>query len=137
MSRIAPRRLAPGLIAAIVALALAACGAAPAKARLAQTVDGLTITLEQTATPKLNATEQLVVTLTDAEGRPVDGADVYVDLTMLTMPMGTNRPIAEAQGEGRYLASTAYTMTGEWEVTVFATVDGVERKAVFKIMAIE
>ena len=116
---------------------LAACGQAAAPARLAQTVDGLTITLEATASPKLNAAEQLTVTLADAQGQPVDGADVYVDLTMPAMPMGTNRPIAEPEGQGRYRANSAYTMSGDWDVTVVATVAGKEHRAVFKITAIE
>ncbi len=127
------------LAIALLALFLTACGpaAAPPAPRLQQVVDGLTIGLEATQSPKLNASEQLVVILTDAQGQPVDGADVYIDLTMPAMPMGTNRPIAEAQGQGRYLAQTAYTMSGEWEVTVVATVEGKEYRALFPISAVE
>lgn len=122
----------------LILLALSACGpVAPPVERLEQTVDGLTIGLEATTSPRLNASEQLIVTLADAQGQPIDGADVYVDMVMTTMPMGVNRPIAEPQGEGRYLVSTAYTMLGEWDVTVVATVDGEERRAVFKITAVE
>ncbi len=133
------RRLPATLMLALLTLlALAACGPAAAPpTRYEQTVDGLTIALEASASPRLNASERLLVTLTDAQGQPVDGADVYIDLDMPAMPMGTNRPIAEPQGEGRYLASTAYTMVGEWELTVVAEVDGVERRAVFTITAIE
>jgi hypothetical protein len=127
------------LVIALLALMLTACGpaAAPPPPRLQQIVDGLTIGLEATASPKLNASEQLIVVLIDAQGRPVEGAEVYVDLTMPAMPMGTNRPIAEAQGQGRYLAQTAYTMTGDWEVTVVATVEGKEHRAMFPITAVE
>ncbi|HMQ30219.1 MAG TPA: FixH family protein [Chloroflexaceae bacterium] len=134
------RRPAPALLAlALLALvALAACAPADRPpARYEQTVDGLTIGIEATESPRLNASERLLVTLTDAGGRPVDGADVYVDLDMPAMPMGTNRPIAEPQGQGRYLASTAYTMLGEWELTVVAEVDDREHRAVFEITAVE
>lgn len=102
-----------------------------------QVVDGLTIGLEGTASPQLNASEELIVVLTDDQGQPVDGADVYIDLIMPAMPMGINRPIAEPQGNGRYRAGTAYTMVGAWELTVVATVDGVERRATFAITAVE
>lgn len=131
--------LAPTLLVlALSAIALSACGpAAPPVERLEQTVDGLTIGLEATTSPRLNASEQLVVTLADAQGQPIDGAEVYVDMVMTTMPMGINRPIAEPQGQGRYLVSTAYTMLGEWDVTVVATIDGTEHRAVFKITAVE
>lgn len=134
----APATLALALLALLALLAMAACGSPAAPpARYEQTVDGLTIALEATESPRLNASERLLVTLTDAQGRPVDGADVYVDLDMPVMPMGTNRPIAEPQGEGRYLASTAYTMVGEWELTVVAEVDGEEHRAMFEITAVE
>ncbi|MEI8165657.1 MAG: FixH family protein [Chloroflexales bacterium] len=122
----------------LVLAALTACGTpTPAPARFTQTVDGLTISLEATASPKLNTNEYFTVTLTDAQGKPVDGADVYLDLTMLTMPMGTNRPVAEAQGQGRYLAASAYTMLGEWQITVFAKVAGVAHQAIFKLTVAE
>lgn len=131
--------LGPLYLALAIGLTLlGACApAAPPPLRQEQTVDGLTIGLEANGSPKLNASEQLVVTLADAQGRPVDGADVYIDLTMPAMPMGTNRPIAESQGMGRYLASTAYTMSGDWELTVVVEIDGVERRAMFALTAVE
>jgi hypothetical protein len=132
------RCLRAALVIAL-AIALAACGQAAAlpAPRLAQQVDGLTIGLDATTSPKLNASERLLVTLLDEQGRPVEGADVYVDMLMPAMPMGTNRPIAEPQGQGRYLASTAYTMDGDWDVTVVATVAGKEHRATFKITAVK
>jgi nitrogen fixation protein FixH len=116
----------------VALVALAACSSAPTTIRQEQTVDGITIVLETSAAPKLNASEELVVTLTDAQGQPIDGADVYLDLTMTTMPMGTNRPEANALGQGRYTVRTAYTMLGEWDITVVAEVMGVEHQALFK-----
>jgi hypothetical protein len=115
-----------------ILLLLAACGAAPAPLREEQLVDGVVVGLEASASPPLNASQELIVTLADEDGRPIDGADVYLDLTMLAMPMGTNRPEAEPLGEGRYRARTAYTMTGDWEITVVADVAGAERRAVFR-----
>jgi nitrogen fixation protein FixH len=87
--------------------------------------------LEASASPLLNASQELIVTLADEGGRPIDGADVYLDLTMPAMPMGTNRPVAEPLGEGRYRARTAYTMSGEWEITVVAEIAGAEHRALF------
>lgn len=40
------------------------------------------IALEAVAAPKMNDTQELIVTLTDASGAPVEGADVYLDLDM-------------------------------------------------------
>jgi nitrogen fixation protein FixH len=122
---------------ALLAL-LSACGqtAAP-PSHLAQQVDDIVIGLDATASPRLNASETLIVTLSDAQGQPIEGADVYVDLLMTAMPMGTNRPIAEPQGQGRYRASTAYTMDGAWDVTVVASIKGKEYRATFTITAVK
>jgi hypothetical protein len=110
---------------------LAACGVAPAPLREEQLVDGIVIGLEASPSPPLNTSQELLVTLADEAGRPIDGADVYLDLTMPAMPMGTNRPEAAPEGEGRYRARAAYTMAGDWEIAVFVELDGVERRAVF------
>lgn len=53
-----------------------------------QTVEGITIALKSVAAPKMNDAQELVVTLTDEQGLPVEGADVYLDLEMPAMPMG-------------------------------------------------
>lgn len=119
-------------------LALIACGpTAPATASQTQTVDGLTIALEAAATPRINDSQTFVITLTDAQGQPVDASEVYLDLTMPEMPMGTNRPIADREGPGRYSTSTAYTMSGRWEITVVASVAGTEHRALFEIQVAE
>ncbi len=103
----------------------------PDTLRQEQTVNGLTIILDGVNQPQINQTQRFVVTLRDAQGRGIDGADVYLDLDMPAMPMGTNRPEAEPLGNGVYTASTAYTMSGEWTVTVVATVNGSEYRATF------
>ena len=132
------KRLAHATVCALLGvLFLAACGAPSNLTHFKATADGLTIALEVTASPKINTSEPFIVTLTDAQGQPVEGADVYLDLTMPAMPMGTNRPVAEPQGAGRYLASSAYTMTGEWSITVFVEAAKVEHRALFKLTANE
>lgn len=94
-------------------------------------VDGVVVGLETSASPPLNTSQELIVTLFDEQGQPIDGAGVYLDLTMPAMPMGTNRPVAEPLGEGRYRARTAYTMAGDWEIIVVAEIAGAEHRAVF------
>lgn len=107
----------------------------PALAPLAapQTIDGLTIGLE--APPKPNSTDAQtwIVSLNDAAGAPVDGADVYIDLVMTTMEMGQNKPLATPLGGGRYQMQGIYGMGGAWRVDVHAKVAGKERVAPFPI----
>ena len=94
-------------------------------------IDGLTITLATAATPKLLESQEFVITLTDAQGNGVDSALVYLDFDMVMEKMGTNQPIAEPLGNGSYKATSVYTMSGEWLVTLFAEVKGKERRATF------
>lgn len=78
------------------------------------------------------ANQDFLVTLRNGQGQPVDGADVYLDLSMPTDDMGINRPVAEPLGKGVYRASSVFTMIGPWVVQVVATVDGREYRALFE-----
>jgi nitrogen fixation protein FixH len=103
-----------------------------------QVVDGVTIGLAAVDIPEVNSAFELVVNLADAQGAPIDGASVYIDLTMPAMPMGTNTPVAEPLGQGQYRAgNVVMDMAGEWELEVVAEIDGAEHRAVFTRTAVE
>lgn len=122
--------------AVLMCLALAACGqsatpAASSTVRQQQIVDGLTITLEMAAQPELNQPQLFIITLSDAQARPVDDADVYLDLEMSEHPMGSNKPIATPRGAGTYDLQAVFTMNGPWTITVVAERDETVYQAVF------
>ena len=122
------------LVAWCVALvALTGCGSTDAASGNIQTktVDGLTIALEAPPAPKLLDQATFTITLTDATGKPIDGADVYVEMVMTTMPMGSNKPVANAAGSGKYTAQGTFDMTGDWNLTVHANVQGKDHAALF------
>lgn len=123
-----PLRAALGAL--ILASLLAGCGSPAATVRR-QTVEGLTIALEEPSGPVVLDQATFTITLTDAGGKPVDGADVYIDMTMATMRMGTNRPVATAAGNGTYRAQGTYDMAGDWQITVHAAVGGKDHAATF------
>lgn len=103
-----------------------------------QVVDGVTIGLEAIDSPRVNAAQELFVTLADAAGNPIDDAAVFIDLTMPAMPMGTNTPVAEPLGDGRYRAgNVVMDMAGDWELEVVAEIAGREHRAVFTRVAVE
>ncbi|MCG8350632.1 MAG: FixH family protein [Chloroflexales bacterium] len=117
---------------------LTACGSPtdtvippPSTTRQEQTVDNLTISLETSTQPRVNQSQQFRIVLTDDQGNPIDRADVYLNLDMPAMPMGTNRPEAQPEGEGVYLVDAVYTMSGEWTITVVATVEEQEYRTIF------
>lgn len=126
---------AHGGLAVFICLLLTACArsAAPAASttRQQQVIDGLTITLEMASQPELNRSNHFVITLHDAQGQFVDDADVYLDLVMTEHPMGSNKPIATAQGAGAYDVEAAYTMSGTWAVTVVAEQEDKTYRATF------
>lgn len=126
---------AHGGVAVLLCLLLMACSQATAPAastvRQQQTVEGLTVTLELAAQPELNRPQHHLVTLTDAQGQFVDDAEVYLELEMTEHPMGTNQPIATAQGAGTYDVEAVYTMLGPWAIVVVAERDGKVYRATF------
>ena len=121
-----------------LALALAACGGTASNggppAGQTLTVDGITIGLQpQPAQAVVNQRQTWLVTLADAAGRPIENADVYLELDMPSMTMGQNNPLATPKGNGVYQAEGLYSMSGEWHVIVHAEVDGTDHPALFTI----
>jgi nitrogen fixation protein FixH len=129
------RRQLIGLALMLVLLALSSCGggtsATGPTVTQKQTVDQLAIALEGPGKPPLLKEQELVVTLSDAAGKPVDGARVWLALVMPTMQHSPNEPDAVAVGPGRYKVSALFTMVGNWNVEIHATVRGQEYIATF------
>lgn len=96
-----------------------------------QAVDGLNITLEMPVQPHVNQRQEIFITLADAQGTPINDADIYLVLDMTGHPMAKNQPIADAAGNGRYSTSAVYTMAGDWTIAVVANVRGQEHRATF------
>ncbi len=120
------------LVALIVLAACTSQGTLPAGYTTArQTIDSTMISFEHPERAVLLKEYELVVMLTDATGRPINNASVFLDLTMPAHPMGTNQPLADPLGGGRYRIRAAYTMDGEWIVKIHATISGREYVATF------
>lgn len=113
-----------------IAMLLAGCGK-PATTTQQQTADGLTIALELPQQAEVLKEYTLIVTLTDAGGKPVDGASVYFDMTMQAMAMAPQTPLADPLGNGRYGATTLFTMEGNWKIVVHADAGGKSHQATF------
>ncbi len=124
-----------GLAMLLALLGLSGCGGAGSTAgklvTQKQLVGQLTIALEAPEKPPLLAEQDLVIVLTDRAGQPVDGAEVWLALVMPTMRHSPNEPDAVAAGPGRYKASVLFTMVGNWNVEIHATVRGQEYIATF------
>jgi hypothetical protein len=56
--------------------------------------------------------------LLNTSQQPVTNAHVTLESAMETMDMGTDRTEAQSQGNGIYLASVQFSMSGPWRVQV-------------------
>ena len=97
-----------------------------------QSVDGLTIGLDHSSIVPINTDQELLITLHDELGNPVNDAVVALDLVMPEMPMGQNKPLADPLGDGRYKVHALYTMTGNWTLHVRVMHQGKEYVAIFE-----
>lgn len=87
---------------------------------LAQAAGPLSVewTLEKTRKP---LEREATLTVTNAQGQPVSGASIEVNVDMPSMPMMHKVPktIAEPAGEpGRYKARFTLEMAGEWAAQI-------------------
>jgi hypothetical protein len=121
----------------VMTLTLSACGGGSGRpgpnVTQRQVVDRLTIALERPAAPHLLDEQDLFVTLTGEDGKPVDGAEVWLGMLMPTMRMSPNEPDAIPAGAGRYRITALFTMAGNWNLEVHATIQRREHIAVFMI----
>ena len=115
-------------------LLMAACANQPALVTQSAQVDGITISIEHPPSAVLLQSYDLIIALKDANQQPIDGADVALDLVMPAMSMGANKPVAAPIGQGRYRITTAYTMEGDWIITVFVEVGSKRVQATFNQM---
>lgn len=113
-----------------LALILAAC--APSTANPDAGMPGgnnpVNITVATSPSPAMMGELELILTITDANGNPIEGAkvDVSVDHTDMT-GMGMSGPAAD-QGGGKYAINANFSMSGNWKLTVYVRKEGLDYK---------
>jgi hypothetical protein len=93
-----------------VFILLAACGSSD------KTVN---IEVESNPTPATVGDIELVFTLTNSNGDPIEGATVEVFADHIDMTGMDMSGAATEQGNGKYAIRANFRMTGNWKVTVF------------------
>ena len=106
----------------VLSVLLAACGGGTTPAAETSSKP-VTIKVESNPSPGGVGDAELVFTITDANGSPIEGArvDVSADHTDMT-GMGM-RGAATDQGAGRYSINANFSMTGNWKLTVYVRDD--------------
>jgi nitrogen fixation protein FixH len=116
-------------ISLLVALSvlLAACGSAATPADTGSSKQA-TIKLETNPTPAVKGDVELIFTITDASGAPIEGAKVDVNAEHPAMAgMGMSGQATDQSG-GKYSIKANFTDSGDWKVTVYVRKDGLDYK---------
>lgn len=76
------------------------------------------ITIETVPTPPNHGEVEILLTVTDSNGLPINNADVFVYADHVTMTgMGTTGTAIE-KGDGKYTFKGNFGMTGDWKLTI-------------------
>ena len=108
------------LINLIVALSvlLAACGSAATPADTSSPGQ-VNIKLETSPSPAAKGDIELIFTITDASGAPIEGAKVDVNAEHPSMAgMGMSGQATE-QGGGKYSIKANFSDSGDWVLTIY------------------
>ena len=99
-------------------LLLAACGGNTGFGADATTTDSVNITLATNPTNPQTGQVELVATVKDEQGQPINNAEVYIFANHTDHGGMDVQGKATNQGEGRYAVTVDFSMSGPWKVTV-------------------
>ena len=78
------------------------------------------ITISTSPNPLTIGPATFIITVKDKAGKLVNDATVSFDINMTTMNMGTQKGIAETEGNGKYKAVGRMSMRGPWRISIIA-----------------
>lgn len=117
------------LINMVVALSvlLAACGSAatPADTTSSKQVN---VKVETNPTPAVKGDAEILFTITDASGNPIEGAKVDVNAEHPAMAGMGMSGLATEQGGGKYSIKANFSDSGDWKLTVYVRKDAMDYK---------
>jgi len=111
----------------LVPVLLAACGgtATPAASTSSKPVN---IAVNTNPNPAAVGDIELVFTITDSNGEPIEGATVDVSADHTDMTGMTMGGAATDQGSGNYAINANFSMSGNWKLTVYVRKAGLDYK---------
>lgn len=93
----------------------------------------LSVRLAMNPAPAAFSATTFDIAITDEKGAPVSDAQVSLDLTMPSMFMPANKPLAQSLGGGKYRATGRFTMRGGWQIAVIVERGGQKQTAIFRL----
>jgi hypothetical protein len=108
----------------LMSVLLAACGGAATPA--ATSGKPVNITVETNPNPPVMGDIELVLSVTDAKGNPIEGATVDVSADHTDMTGMDMSGAATEQGNGKYAIKANFSMSGNWKLKVYVRKDGLD-----------
>ncbi|MBS1701392.1 MAG: FixH family protein [Armatimonadetes bacterium] len=68
----------------------------------------------------------VAITVTTPDGKPVTGAKVTTAVAMTNMDMGTTHPAVKELGKGKYAMKANFSMNGPWRLTLVVSAPGMQ-----------
>lgn len=103
---------------AILSVLATACGSAGAPADTVSS-NPVNINAETSPAPAVMGDIEVILTITDASGSPIEGAQVDVSADHTDMTGMTMGGAAMEQDAGRYAINANFSMSGNWLLTVY------------------
>jgi len=95
------------------------------KINSASSSNGGGISISTNPSPLIIGPATFAVVVKDKDGKLVNDATVSYDINMTTMNMGTQKGVAEPEGNGKYKAVGNMSMRGPWRISIIAImIDG-------------
>lgn len=111
-----------------LAVVLVACGSSAAPTTAPVSAGQGSIKVETNPSPAVVGDVELILTVTDANGTPLEGATVNVSADHPSMAgMGMNG-LATEQGGGKYSIKANFSDPGDWKLSVQVTKDSLDFK---------
>ena len=109
----------------LISVLLAACGGA-AKPADTTSHKPVNIVLSTNPNPAAVGDVEIVFTITDANGDPIEGAKVDVSADHPSMAGMGMSGLATEQGGGTYSIKANFSDSGDWKLTVYVRKDGLD-----------
>jgi len=111
---------------------LAACGSVetPVDTTSSKQVN---IKVETNPSPAMKGDIELMFTITDASGAPIEGAKVDVSADHPSMAGMGMSGLATEQGGGKYSIKANFSDPGDWKLTVYVRKDALDYKEEFDL----
>jgi hypothetical protein len=111
----------------LLSVVLAACGSAATPADTTS-VKPVNIVLSSNPDPAVKGDVELVFTITDADGKAIEGAKVDVAADHTDMAGMGMSGLATEQGDGKYSIKAGFSDVGTWKLTLYVRKEGLDYK---------